>query len=436
MVEMTRFKADMFKWTTPEGQKLFLSLEILEMIGVFFRIPQAQRLSLLAHLASSIMGSCRCSFILQKNGKKHDNKKLFLVAGYPNKKSAHGIGLEITPAMGKIFLNKVIKEGNIVIIPDSPNDPRVAYMKEMILCYGIMSQLFVTVYSKRLATGFEKDPYGLVIFDSTAENPIVFQNNIIPAKKIAMVAAAITMNDERRNKIDYNRFLDEHADGLKDEFRNTPASLAAFAKKIQLELEQIAKKLPGDKNVKRALANAKTIIEVSSGFERKSNEFLLAIQLRMSGLDIQEYDLQEFIESVTAEFTKKKEVEQKKVCVPLNFRKLVKNKKVRFDREKIKECLWAIMDNAVKHEAKNIYFDITVKYKKTSVPNVVMTIYNDGSLIDPSVGRQLLQHFSSADRQTGSGGLATAKSIIQTHGGKIDLEIEPETQFTIELPIV
>jgi signal transduction histidine kinase len=287
-----------------------------------------------------------------------------------------------------------------------------------------------------LATGFEKPPYGLVIFDSTAENPIAFQNNIISVKKIAMVAVALTINEELRTKIDYARILDEHADGFCDEFRNTPSTLTSFAKKIQAELEQIEIELPRNKHVKRALAHATNIIEISSGFEKKSNEFLLGIQLRMSDLNIQEHDLQEFIESVAAEFAKEKEVEQKKVCVELNFKKLARNKKVRFDREKIRECLWAIMDNAVKHEAKNIYFDIAVKYKKTSVPHVVLTILNDGSLIDPRIGRQLLQHFSSTDRQTGSGGLATAKSIIQTHGGKIDLETEPETKFTIELPIV
>lgn len=443
MIEMTKFKADMIKWTTLEGQKLFWSLEIFEMLSFFFLMPQAQRLPFLTYMSTCLMNYPRCCIILQKDGKKHSEKKLILTAGYPNEGSAHGFGLEITPATGKTFLTKVIEEGNIVIIPDSQNDRQVAYMKDLILHHGIRKQIFVPLFLKRLETGFKVDPFGVLVFDSTKENQTAFENTIVLAKKSAMVAVALIINEERRQKMDYElariscaNVFREHAEGFKDEFRNTPTTLAAFAKKIKTELEKLKTELPTNKQIERALAYATNIIEISSRFEKKSEEFLLAISLKLSDFDIQEHDLQKFIRSVVDKFVKEKNSEQQEICVNLDFSRLAKNKKARFDWKKMADCLQAILDNAARYEAGTIWFKVFIKHREANKPIIVITISNDGLPMSQGTAEHLLKYFSSTDRQTGSGGLAIANAIVQAHGGEIKLKIQSKTQFVIQLPII
>lgn len=430
------------RWTTPTGQEFFWSPEIFKMLAFMLRTPQAQRLTIIAEIAAYAMKCSRCCLVLQKNGKKRRENKLVLTAGYPNDGTAHGFGLEITPDTGKTFLTKVIKEGNIVIIPDSPNDRRVAYMKDLILHHGIKKQLFVPLFLKRLEVGFEIDPFGVLVFDSTEENQETFENTIATAKKIAGVVVALIISEERRQKKDYElariacaNILAEHAKGFEDEFRNTPAVLGVYAKKIQIALEQLKEEFPGNKNIQRALEYAVNVAEITNGFEKKSEDFLSAIKLKLSDLDIQEHDLQGFIKSVVDEFIKEKSSEQQEICADLDFTKLAKTREARFDCEKMKNCLQAIMDNAVKFKAKNILFKVFSKHGNTGKASVVMTISNDGFPMDQRVGDQLLQYFSSTDRRTGSGGLAIVKAIVQAHGGKIELKLQPRTQFIIQLPM-
>jgi signal transduction histidine kinase len=442
MPEMTKFKADMLRWTTPEGQKLFCSLEIFDMLYYFFRMPKVQRLPFLAYMASCFM-DCRCCIILQKNGKKHDEKKLFLTAGYPTEESAHGFGTEIIPATGKDFLTKIIKEGNIVIIHDSPNDPRVAYMKDMIFQHGIKSQLFLTLYLKKLAQGFEIDPFGVLVFDSTKKNGETFKGSIATAKKIARVVVALIINEERNQQMDYElarmacaNALSEHSKGFEDEFRNTPTTLGANATKIMKILEKMSDDSPENEKIKKALGYAKEVVEITSEFSKKANDFLSAIKIRLSNLTVQEHDLKEFAKFVAREFVRDKNLQQQEICVNVEISKLAKNKKARFDWKKMLKCLHAIMDNAVKYEASTIWLKISIKHGEPNKPIVMITVINNGTPMSQSTADQLLQYFSSTDRKTASGGLSTANAIIQAHGGKLEPKIKPRTQFIIQLPTI
>lgn len=437
-----RQNGSIIRWTTPTGNKFFWSPEIVEMLAFMLHTPQAQRLTIIAEIAAYVMECSRCCIILQKDGGKHRDKKLVLTAGYPNNGTAHGFGLEITPATGKTFLTKIIKEGNVVIIPDSPDDRRVAYMKDSILHHGIKKQLLVPLFLKRLEVGFEIDPFGVLVFDSTEENQEAFENTVATAKKIAKVAVTLIISEERRQKMDYElariacaNILAEHAKGFEDEFRNTPASLGAYAKKIQVALGQLKEEFPDNKRIERVLEHATNIVEITAGFSKKSDDFLSAIKLKLSDLDIQEHDLQGFIKAVVDEFIKEKSSQQQEICADLDFTKLAKTREARFDCEKMKHCLQVIMDNAVKFKAKNILFKVFSKHGNTGKASVVMTISNDGFPMDQRVGDQLLQYFSSTDRRTGSGGLAIVKAIVQAHGGKIELKLQPRTQFIIQLPM-
>jgi signal transduction histidine kinase len=403
-------------------------------------MPKAKRLPFLTFMAACIT-KCRCCIILQKNGNKHGEKKLILTAGYPTEESAHGFGVDITPAIGKDFLTKIINEGNIVIINDSLSDKRVAYMKDMLVQKSIKKQLFVPLFLKRLGIGFRVDPFGVLVFDSTQKSGEDFNGKIITVKKIAQIAVALIISEERRQKMDHElariacaHALCEHSKGFEDEFRNTPTTLGAYAKKIQKFLLETSKSFPEDEAAKKALIYADEIIEITSEFSKKASDFLSAIKIKLSSLDIQEHDLKEFAKFVAREFIKEKNSRQQEICINVNISRLAKNRKARFDWKKMTTCLHAIMDNAVKYEADTIWLKFSIKHSEPNGSLMIM-VSNNGTPMSQATADQLLQYFSSTDRKTGSGGLAIANAIIEVHGGKIEPRIKPLTQFVIQLPI-
>jgi signal transduction histidine kinase len=439
MEEITRFKADMLKWTTPEGQKLFWSSEIATMLSYFFLMPKAKRLPFLTFMASHLT-KCRCCIILQKKMTK-STMKLFLTAGYPNDGLAHGLGIEITPVIGGDFLMKIIREGNIVIVRDSLNDKRVAYMKDMIVHLGIQKQLFVPLFLKRLENGFEISPFGVLVFDST-QNENDFNGKIALVKKIAQVAVALIISEERRQKMDCDlarvacsNALNEHSTkGFEDEFRNTPVTLGANARKLWKILTEINKDFPENKDITSALKYTREIVEITSKFSKKASDFLSAIKIKTSSLDIQEHDLKKFAEFVVKEFAKEKNSQQQEIGVNIRISRLAKNRKARFDWKKMAICLHTIMDNAVKYEADIIWLKFSIKQSEAGELIMIM-VSNNGAPMSQRTADQLLQYFSSTDRKTGGGGLTIANAIVEAHGGKIEPRIKPLTQFVIQLPI-
>lgn len=114
---------------------------------------------------------------------------------------------------------------------------------------------------------------------------------------------------------------------------------------------------------------------------------------------------------------------------------------VRGDKEKIKKAITILLDNAIKYTNKNGKISVFVKEDKSKVKIIVK---NTGDGIKKEDLDKIFERFYRVDgsrtRETGGYGLglAIAKSIIETHKGKIyaNSTIGEETTFTIELSLV
>lgn len=114
---------------------------------------------------------------------------------------------------------------------------------------------------------------------------------------------------------------------------------------------------------------------------------------------------------------------------------------VRGDKEKIKKAITILLDNAIKYTNKNGKISVFVKEDKSKVKIIVK---NTGEGIKKEDLDKIFERFYRVDgsrtRETGGYGLglAIAKSIIETHKGKIyaNSTIGEETTFTIELSLV
>ncbi len=106
------------------------------------------------------------------------------------------------------------------------------------------------------------------------------------------------------------------------------------------------------------------------------------------------------------------------------------------DKNRIKQVLINIMDNAVKHTpvGGSILCQITALEHK-----MMLTIRDTGEGISPEHLDRITEHFYKANpKQSGSGlGLAIAKGILEKHRGKmvIESELGKGTAVTIILPI-
>jgi signal transduction histidine kinase len=99
-----------------------------------------------------------------------------------------------------------------------------------------------------------------------------------------------------------------------------------------------------------------------------------------------------------------------------------------------------LIDNAIKYSPE----ETTITTRALLFPGkVIISVHNEGQSIPFTEGDQLFRPYSrlaTSRRQKGSGlGLYIAKSIIDAHGGTLQLERpteeQPGTTFTFDLPL-
>lgn len=113
---------------------------------------------------------------------------------------------------------------------------------------------------------------------------------------------------------------------------------------------------------------------------------------------------------------------------------------IKGDKEKIKKAITVLLDNAIKYTNKNGKISVFVKEDKSKVK---IEVKNTGLGIKKEDLDKIFERFYRVDgsrtRETGGYGLglSIAKSIIETHKGKIyaNSTVGKETTFTIELSL-
>lgn len=111
--------------------------------------------------------------------------------------------------------------------------------------------------------------------------------------------------------------------------------------------------------------------------------------------------------------------------------------KLKFDRDRVTQVLFNLINNAIKHsEAKNI----TVAASKQGQNAIVQIMDNGKGMEKADVEKLFTPFFITKRPYTGKGaglGLYISKGIVEAHGGKITVESEPEkgTTFKFTLPM-
>lgn len=87
------------------------------------------------------------------------------------------------------------------------------------------------------------------------------------------------------------------------------------------------------------------------------------------------------------------------------------------DRERINQVISNLLDNAIKFTKKGT---ISINLEKKDSREVIVSVKDTGTGIDPKILPKLFSKFATKSEIGGTGlGLFIAKSIIESHGGKI-----------------
>lgn len=414
------------QWTTPTGEKIIWNSAVAHMTSLMFHIPQAQRLPFMTYAATHLMSCSRCCIILQKDSNDGKSKKLVIAAGHPNHE--HGTGSEISSATGKDFLESVIKGGKIVSITDPENDTRVAYMKSLIIHRDIRSLIFVPLYYKKIGDKFIVPPFGVMALDYTNKDPEKkLEKDNREIREIVRLTVELILSEQRRisdncemMKIACAETLGQHSLAIQDALGNFVTKLPF----IEKTFEEVSKAREALKQAEETLQKAEEFAlimkEAVDQFAFRADDALSAVRFNHSKLALEEHDLQKFFE----EFAVQKQTEAVGINIELNFSKL-RQRKIKFDRKKLSDCLEMLFNNSLKFDAKKIFIEAFSKNGTLNNDKIVITFSRDGTKFGPLMKKQVFMLY----------GLSTVKSIIEAHKGTISIaEFRETTRFIIHLP--
>lgn len=423
------------QWITPAGERIYWDLKIAAMVSLMFDMPQAQRLPFMTYLTACIMDCSRCCIILQKDSDDGKGRKLVIAAGYPEYE--HGLGSEVSPALGKDFLESVIKGGKLVSIEDPKNDPRVTYMKSLITHRSIRSLIFVPLYYKKTKVGtkveYEEKPFGVMALDYTNKDPEKkFEKDNLEIRGIVKVIVRLILSERRRDSDNSELIraacsgsLEQHALGIQDAFGNLVTKFP-FIEKLNEDISRIKEA------VQKAEEHYLIIKEAYDQFDSRANDVLATVRLNPSKLTLQKHDLGIFLKNFVVE----KQRGGSKIKIGLDLSKL-HHKTVLLDSKKMRECFEMILKNSEESSAKKILTRALSRYGEIDGNRVIITITRDGRQLSTTMKKQLFQLFAAGS------GLSVVRSIIEAHHGKIFLKevlkkvCEEEvryTRFIIHLP--
>lgn len=247
--------------------------------------------------------------------------------------------------------------------------------------------------------------------------------------EVGMLIQAFNNMSERLNKIEKNRktFINSISHELK-----TPLT----SMKVLIESLSI-----GENDIEIYKEYLSDIYGEAERMEDLVNYLMNSIKLEDIVLNIKKEDLGEVLEDMVKLISPY--AEKNGVILNLNNSK---NIIVRCDRDRVREVLFNIIDNAIKYkdeEKENNYVSITLEKLKNKA---IITIEDNGLGIDEKNLPSIFQGgFRILDESIGQGfniegygiGLAIVKNIIDKHNWKISVEssLKLGSTFTITIPL-
>lgn len=404
-----------------ENKKLSEIKDFVETAELFLASQgdYQETLNIVAESALKVSAADRVCLIM-----KNKKEELMIEVGLPQ--YDHGISKKITPETGETLLRQVMGGESIVLVTNPCEDRRVAYMRELIMTYGISSILFLPLF-------FGGESIGILVFDWVDGGK--FSKEILEKIKLLgrLASRAIGMEQKRkkdRKKIlqdEKLRSLGEHSSQVAHIIRNSLTIIGGFSGRL---LHRLTESKFGESKIDSELVEtlwgtAKIIDDESKKLERIVNDILTITSLKSPVLE--PHNINEFLKEELLR------IDSNGLKLRLKLSKQLNGVNMAFDRDMMSICIQDLIRNASEASASRILIKTKLKAKQREV---MISATNDGKRINPYLLKDIFSPFVTTKTDGTGLGLAIIQSIVKKHGGNIYVSSDDKTEFTITLPLV
>jgi signal transduction histidine kinase len=404
-----------------ENKKLSEIKDFVETAELFL-VSQGdyqETLNIVAESALKVSAADRVCLIM-----KNKKEELMIEVGLPQ--YDHGICKKITPETGETLLRQVMGGESIVLVTNPCEDRRVAYMRELIMTYGISSILFLPLF-------FGGESTGILVFDWVDGGK--FSKEILEKIKLFGRLASRAIGMEKKRKKDRKKILQdeklrslgEHSSQVAHIIRNSLTIIGGFSGRL---LNRLTESKFGESKIDSELVEtlwgtAKIIDDESKKLERIVNDILTITSLKSPVLE--PHNINEFLKEELLR------IDSNGLKLRLKLSKQLNGVNTAFDRDMMSICIQDLIRNAGEASASRILIKTKLKAKQREV---MISATNDGKRINPYLLKDIFSPFVTTKTDGTGLGLAIIQSIVKKHGGNIYVSSGDKTEFTITLPLV
>lgn len=389
------------------------SAGLMELAGLLTAARSYQEtIEVIVSKSAEVLKSDRaCLIIKTKEG------KLRVESGVPI--ASHGIGTELAPETGEVFLNEVLAAKTPILLKDL-SDVKVNYMSPLAKNYGITSLLAAPLY-------YEEEPVGILVLDFIQGHEISEENMGKVQYLTHLIAMAVRKEQSRQEDREKIRLsiIGENIARFTHIAGNKLFIIKGFSEQVHEFLSDgkyndIALANQAKENMERIISAAKEI-EI---FMKSIKDFSKPKEFKPGMIDVNE-----FLEDQMMTLSKS----------GLSFIRFIFDldfdiPQVKIDKIFMSDCVQDIIENAAQAMARNI--TIKSQFLKEE-KKALISISNDGLKIDPFLVGKIFDLFKTT-KENGTGlGLANVKTIVEKfHNGKVEVESDDKrTEFRIYLSL-
>lgn len=385
---------------------------LMDMAGLLTATRSYQEtIEVIVSKSAEVLKSDRaCLIVKTKEG------KLRVESGFPA--ATHGIGMELTPETGEVFLNEVLAAGSHMYLRDFSNE-KMDYMNPLVKHYNITSWLAIPLC-------YENCPVGILVLDFI-EGHEISEECLSKVQYLAhLIAVAVKEEQVRQENKDNTRLfmLGENIARVSHVIGNKLMIIKGFSEQVYETLSSGKYNNDPDllevrDNIGRVIAAAREI----EMFVKSIKDFSKPKEFRSEKIDVND-----FLEDNVLTLSK-----SGLNFIRFNFDLDFDIPSVSMDKSFMTDCIQDVIENAVQAMARAV----TIKSRYLAEEKMALiSISNDGLRIDPSLVGKIFELFKTT-REDGTGlGLANVKAIVERfHGGKVEVDSDDKTtEFRIYLP--
>ena len=238
-------------------------------------------------------------------------------------------------------------------------------------------------------------------------------------------------NEELKNK---NRVMDEFINIAAHELRTPIQPILGLSEIVSTNLNGEQREYMDiiRRNARRLQRLTQNILDVTK------------IENRSLSLNKEPVDLNDMISKIVEENARHIKGIENGHSIKLTHSCSKKSIIVEADRERLNQVISNLVVNAIKF-TKEGTISISAQeniesIKNSNIQEVIVTVKDTGSGIDPEIVPTLFSKFTTSSEQGTGLGLFISKNIIEAHGGKIRANNNPDgergTTFTFSIPMV